>query len=110
MSGPEMDPMKPRLTGEELAASMVEQLVILNARLEAQTQLIMEQSSLMDTLCGHFDVMHLAMDMATELEGKIKPTFVDFAKCWKAAADEILPEEDEEEDGESDGDIAASRR
>jgi hypothetical protein len=101
MAEPERIPPKQRLTGEELAAAMVEQMVIQNARIEAQIQVMAEQNSLLDTLCGHFDVVHLAMDNLTELakEGKIKLTIADFAKCWVDAADEILPEEEEEDDG-----------
>ena len=98
MTGQDGIPQKPRLTGEELAASRVEQLVILNERIGQLIQVTSEHNALADELCGHFDVVHLAMDHAKGLEGKVKPTIVDFAKCWVEAADEILPE-DEEDDG-----------
>jgi hypothetical protein len=93
------------MTGEELAAEMVAQLTLLNQHFDAQIRAMSELAAQMDTLSAHFDVVHLAMDFAKGLEGKIKPTIVDFAKCWVEAADEILPEEEEEDDGRGDVEV-----
>lgn len=105
MPGQDGAPEKIKMTGEQLAAAMVEQLTILNQQIASQIQVISEHNELVDTLCGHFDVLHLAMDMAKGLKGKQKITIVDFAECWVEAADEILPEEDENE-----GDVLTPQR
>lgn len=106
MTVPEGQVPKPEMNGSILAAQMIEQLALLNARLEAFIQVSGELHSLLDDLCGHFDVVHLAMEKARELKGKVKITAADFAECWVEAADEILPEEDDDDEG----DIPAGRR
>jgi hypothetical protein len=105
MPGQDGAEQKPRLSGEELALHMVEQLTILNSRIGQLIQVTEVLGGLADTLNGHFEVVHLAMDLAKALKGKQKPTIIDFAECWVEAADEILPEEEEE-----DGDIPVPQR
>jgi hypothetical protein len=100
MSEPGAQGQKPELNGTILAANMIEQLTLLNVRLGELIAISGELHSLMDTLCGHFDVVHRAMELSTELEGKVKITIVDFAKKWVDAADEILPEDEEPDDGD----------
>jgi hypothetical protein len=105
MPGQDGAESKPRLSGEELALHMVEQLTILNSRIGQLIQITEGLCGLADTLNGHFEVIHLAMDITKGLKGKQKPTIVDFAECWVEAADEILPEEE----GEG-GDIPVPQR
>lgn len=110
MTAPDGQIPKPEMNGTVLAAQMIEQLALLNARLEQFIQVSAELHSMVDTLCGHFDVVHAAMENVKDLthQGKTKITPADFAECWVAAADEILPEEEEEE--ENEGDIPVGRR
>lgn len=98
-------PQKPELRGEVLAANMLEQLVIQNQRLGELIQVMGALHEMMDTLCGHFDVVHLAMEKSIELKSKQKVTIADFAERWVEAVEEILPEEDDDE-----GDILSGRR
>jgi hypothetical protein len=107
MIPPDGQTPKPEMQGTVLAAQMIEQLALLNARLGQFVEIVPELHSMMDTLCGHFDAIHLAMENATRLKGKMKISIVDFAECWCEAVEEILPDDDDEDQG---GDIPTPRR
>lgn len=103
--GRNMPPPGEKPKPEDIALDMVTNLMLLNAKLAgAEPNVLTEVHGLLDTLCGHFDVVHLAMGKIADLkaEGKIKIGIAEFAQAWSDAADEILPEDDDPEDPEGD--------
>lgn len=107
--GPEDQKQRP--SPEDIALGMVTNLVELNAKLSgASSSVLSGLGEMLDTLNAHFDVVHMAMDIAADLKSQGKKIGIgEFAECWKQAADEILPEE-EGEDPDDQGDVLAGRR
>ena len=103
-------PQEHESVGQVMAADMLKNLVILNEQLQVGHELHGELKDSVDQLIGHFEVFGRAMELICEAkeEGKMKFTLGDFADAYLAAADEIMPE-DEDEPGPEDPLVDARR-
>jgi hypothetical protein len=83
--------------GTQLAAELVRQLAILNENMEANREIFLEIRDGLDELAGHHEVVSRAMELLLDQadEGKLKWSLRDLASAMVAAADEIMPAEDE---------------
>ena len=90
---------RPKPTGEQLMLEMLENIVLMNKHLHEGAKRTEVVVSLLDELVDWFNVMDKTFEILHEQRGK-KFNVADIAQAWCEAAEEILPEE--EEDGSGD--------
>lgn len=94
--------------GAQLAAALVESLVLLNKSVSILTKVIKRQAVINDDLTARFEAFGNAMDMLAELsQTKKSLTFSDFAQALATANAQIFGEDDglsEDEEQEEDPD------
>lgn len=95
---------QPKLTGEQLALAMLENVALMNKYLEEGAKRQEVMVSLLDELVDWFNVLDKTFEVLHEARGK-KLGAADIAQAWCEAADEIF-----DEDEEGDGDILAESR
>lgn len=90
-------PVDPVDRGTQLAAELVRQLAILNENMEANREIFLEIRDTLGGLNDHHEVFIRAMELLLDQvdEGKLKWSLRDLASAMVAAADEIIPAEDE---------------
>lgn len=96
MSDPQRIP-DPTDAAASIAASMLQNIVELNKRVEENQKLYVAIHDKLDELCGYFEIMTTACDMLSEkiADGADKITAKHIVQAVAEAAAEIMPAEDE---------------
>lgn len=90
---------RPKPTGEHLMLMMLENIVLMNKYLDEGAKRQEVLVGLLDELVDWFNVTDKMFEILHEQRGK-KLNAADIAQAWCEAAEEILPEE--EDDGSGD--------
>jgi hypothetical protein len=87
-------PANGESVGQNIAAEMLKNIVILNKRMEDGQALQERLLEKLDELVGYHEVYGLTMEILQEKRGK-KLGISDLAEAYLEAADEIMPADDE---------------
>jgi hypothetical protein len=95
----QVEPQK--LTGEQLAIAMLENVSLMNKYLEEGAKRQEVLVNLLDELVDWFNVTDKMFEILHEARGK-KLNAADIAEAWGEAADEIFGEDDDDEEDQGD--------
>lgn len=94
--------------GVLLAQRMVEEMVLMREALTKQREATVEQTAVMDTVTGYFEVIDRVVELMAE--SNQKPNWDLFLRAWEQASEEVFDGDDDDEGGGDGPPEAAPKR